>query len=213
MSRRGRLFAPATVRDQSRWRPLSRRTLLRGVLGGGAVFVGLPFLEAMGSRAYACGGIIPRRFGLFYWGNGNLPVNWTPTGEGTEWELSEQLAPLAGVKDVISVISGYSVKLPNNYPHTSGACGLLSAAPPTTVGSDTTYSAPTINQVIANAIGQENLYHSVQTAAIEINGQSYTGPSARNPPDFDPHAFYERLFGASFREPGSESVVDPTLAN
>lgn len=173
--------------------------------------VGLPLLEAMIPRAHACGGIIPRRFGLFYWGNGNLPPKWTPVGDGAEWELSEQLAPLANVKDLLSVVSGYAVKLPNTVPHGSGACGILSGAPPLSVGSDNTFSAPTIDQLIANYIGQESLYRSVQTAAADISGQSYTGPSSRNPPDTDPHAFYERLFGANFREPGEKAVVDPTL--
>ena len=72
-------------------KPLSRRDVLRGMLAGTAVSVGLPPLEAMFNvtgTASAAGGGLPLRFGLFFWGNGNLPERWTPTGEGTDWPLS-----------------------------------------------------------------------------------------------------------------------------
>ena len=94
-------------------KPLSRRTLLRGLSAAGAVMVGLPLLECMSDRrAYACGGIIPRRFGLFFWGNGNVPSRWTPIGEGAGWQVSEQLAPLLGLESRVTVVSGMSVKVP-----------------------------------------------------------------------------------------------------
>lgn len=185
--------------------PLSRRTLLRGILGGAAVSVALPPLEAM-----ACG-TLPKRFGLFFWGNGNLPDRWKPMGEGYEWELSEQLAPLAAVKDLVTVVGGMSVKVPNQIPHGSGAAGLLSGAPLIQVGGNDTFQAPTIDQLIAEAIGGDTVYRSLQTAATNANGQSYNGTNSRNPPETSPFALYERLFGPTFREPGDEGIVDPKL--
>ena len=201
--------------EQSLRAPLSRRTVLRGVFRGAGVFLALPTLDTMlngRGTAYACGGAIPRRFGLFFWGNGNLPAKWTPTGDSTEWELSEQLQPLAGVKDQITVVSGFSVKLTNAYPHSSGAAGILSGAPIQEVGSDATFSAPSIDQVIAAEIGNDTLYRSIQTGATSMTGLSYNGPSSINPPETDPYAFYQRLFGATFREPGEKGLVDPRLA-
>ena len=62
-------------------KPLSRRDVLRGMLAGTAVSVGLPPLEAMfnvNGTAYAAGGGLPLRFGLFFWGNGNLPERCLP---------------------------------------------------------------------------------------------------------------------------------------
>lgn len=198
--------------EQSGRGPLSRRTLLRGVLQGSAVSLSLPFLEIfLGREARACGGAIPRRFGLFFWGNGNGPDRWRPTGEGDDWELSEQLAPLASVKDFLTVITGMNVKLPNTEPHGSGAAGILSASSLMSVGGDLTFSQPTIDQVIASQIGGETLYASLQTAATDTYGLSYTGAGARASAETDPYALYERIFGDTFREPGEEVEVDPKL--
>jgi len=90
---------------------LSRRTMLRGsVLGGTAVALGLPQLDAMlnPSGAYA-GGETPRPFfGVFYWANGvpwharhggeqaaaGVPDVWTPGATGPGYAMSEMLAPL-----------------------------------------------------------------------------------------------------------------------
>ena len=90
-------------------KPITRRDVLRGMLGGAAVSVGLPPLEAMfnvSGTAYAAGGGFPLRFGLFFWGNGNLPDKWTPIDEGADWTLSEQLMPLSDVKDLVTVVTG-----------------------------------------------------------------------------------------------------------
>ena len=73
--------------------------MLRGVFGGAAVAIGLPaleiFLNANGT-AYAAGDALPKRFGIFFWGNGMLPDRWIPTGAGPTWDLPPTLAPLAG---------------------------------------------------------------------------------------------------------------------
>lgn len=209
-----RLPAGPTVHEQPARGALSRRTVLRGVLRGSIVSLALPPLEVFLNRsgkAYACGGAIPRRFGLFFWGNGNVPERWWPTGEGDAWELSEQLAPLQPVKDYLTVITGMSIQLPNSEPHGSGAAGILSAAPLMSVGDDLTFSSATIDQVIAAEIGGETLYSSVQTAATDTYGLSYTGAASRASAETDPYAFYERIFGDTFREPGEEGLVDPTL--
>ncbi|MBK7757473.1 MAG: DUF1552 domain-containing protein [Deltaproteobacteria bacterium] len=192
----------------------SRRLVLRGLLGGLAVSVALPPLLSLGSRrARAADDGFPLRFGLFTWGNGNLPDRWVPTqeGEGDAWSLSEQLAGLALVKPDLTVITGLSCKVPNIVPHGSGNAGMLSGlALDQTTGEDT-FAGPSIDQIIAAEIGQDTLYQSILTAASNVNGSSYNGPFSRNPPDTDPYTLYERLFGATFREPGEEGLVDPTL--
>ncbi len=193
-------------------RPIGRRTLLRGLLGGVVVTVGLPPLEAfldLTRKANAtCGGVVPRRFGLFFWGNGNRPDKWLPVGEGESWELSEQLAPLAAVKHKITVVSGMAVKTGNVYPHTSGSVGLLSGAAALDDGS---WGLPSVDQVVADAVGGETIYSSLHTSATGASGLSYIGPNTRNPPESSPFAFFERVFGAGFRLPGEEGVVDPSL--
>lgn len=192
----------------------SRRRFLRGIFQGSAVWVGLPLLQRFldrGGTALACGGGLPKRFGLFFWGNGNRPDRWVPSADGEDWELSEELAPLVNVKSKLSVVSGLSVKVQNLVPHTSGAAGLLSGIAPTTVDGSETFAGPTIDQIIAGEIGGDTLFPSLQTAASDISGQSWNGPNSRNPPETDPYTLYERLFGPTFREPGAEGIVDPTL--
>jgi len=61
---------------------LNRRTVLRGALGGVGISVGLPPLEAMfnaNGTAYAqSNAAIPKRLGLFFWGNGVKLDRWVP---------------------------------------------------------------------------------------------------------------------------------------
>ena len=85
-------------------RKLDRRTVLRGLLGGVAVGVALPALEVFlndNGNAYASGEGFPKRFGLFFWGNGNVPDRWLPLSEGAAWEPSDELMPLLGVRQPI----------------------------------------------------------------------------------------------------------------
>jgi hypothetical protein len=188
---------------------LSRRAMLRGA----GAMVALPLLEGMlTSRAWACGGGLPKRFGLFFWGNGNVPDRWLPVGEGqgSAWRLSPQLQPLERHKDVLCVPTGLGVKFPNLYPHGSGFGGLL-AASPLAGDSNDTVQGPTIDQRVAAAIGRDTLYPSLQTAASETSGMSFSGPNARHPAERDPHALYARMFGDTFVEPGSGGLVDPSL--
>ena len=112
-------------------RTSTRRTFLRGMLAGSAVSIGLPTLELFlnnNGTAYANGSTFPKRFGLFFWGNGIHIDRWTPsnTGVGDEWSLSEQLMPFASVKENINVVTGMEVKLTNDLAHGSGPGGFLS---------------------------------------------------------------------------------------
>ena len=100
---------------------IHRRRFLRGVAAGSLVTLGLPWMEIFQARAQSAG--FPTRFGLFFWGNGMLPDRWVPEGQGVgdAWSLSEQLRPLAPVKDDISVITGMEIKTINEIPHHSGS--------------------------------------------------------------------------------------------
>lgn len=58
-------------------RPIHRRTVLKGLLGGSLVNVALPFLDCMlndhGTALAATGSALPVRFGTWYWGMGHTP--------------------------------------------------------------------------------------------------------------------------------------------
>jgi hypothetical protein len=199
---------------------LSRRTLLRGILSGGvAVAVPLPLLNAMlngNGTAYANGAPMPVRFGTWFFGNGIIPERWVPhtTGQGTAWQLSEQLSPLAQVKPWLSVLTGLSVKIPNSSAHASHPCAALTGAQ---TGPGQVRLA-SIDQLIAPIIKGSTAYPSGlhvgvsnQTGATTLGlAISYRGPNAANPPNFSPAALYRELLG--FTNAGSAGAVDPELA-
>lgn len=194
--------------------PLRRRTVLRGLLGGAAVAVGLPALEIFlddTGAAYAGGDAFPKRFGLFFWGNGILPERWVPKSTGPDWPLSPQLAPLAAVKQHVSVISGMKVNTGNTVPHSSGPVGMLSGAP-FPPGDTNTFALPSIDQVIAAAIGGDTRFRSIELG-VQPDGQSlsFNGPHSINPPETSPRALFTRIFGGGFVLPGSNAKPDPTL--
>ncbi|MSP61783.1 MAG: DUF1552 domain-containing protein [Myxococcales bacterium] len=191
---------------------ISRRTVLKGLLGGAAVSVALPPLEAFmnsSGTAWADKSPFPTRFGIWYWGNGNLPAKWAPAGEGPDWMPSPQLMPLASLRKLITVVSGMSVQTANTVPHGSGPAGLLS-------GDDMkndTFSRPSIDQLIAASIGGSTRFASLEVGVQRANkGISHTGPNQVNPPETSPRALFDRLFGAGFRAPGDMSKPDPKLA-
>ena len=193
---------------------LHRRTMLRGLLGGAAVGIGLPALDIFlndNGTAYAGEDSFPKRFGIFFWGNGVLPERWVPKGTGPEWELTEQLAPLANVKEHITVVSGMKVHTGNSVPHGSGPVGMLSGAP-YPAGDETTFAVPSIDQVIAAEIGKDTRFRSLELG-VQPDGisLSYNGPHSVNPPETSPAAFFNRVFGPGFTLPGTNTEPDPRL--
>lgn len=197
-------------------RPLTRRTVLRGLLGGAAVTVGLPPLERFFDRgmAHAADGF-PRRFGMFYWGNGNLPERWNPVGEGGpgEWTMNSQMEALKPHQADISVVSGMKVLTGNPIAHKSGPGGLLTGHPLILRGGESfTFAAPTIDQIMAQEIGGETRFRSLELGVQPgAQSMSYNGPDSTNPPETDPAAFFERVFGGGFRVAGEDDEPDPSI--
>src|SRR5215217_3098806 len=98
--------------------PLARRTVLRGI----GTTLALPFLEAMVpsfARGQAASAPV-HRFQTFYVPNGMAMEYWTPKGEGSAFELSPILEPLAPFRNQLLTFSG--LKASWNYIH-AGASG------------------------------------------------------------------------------------------
>ncbi|PYR14345.1 MAG: hypothetical protein DMG00_03890, partial [Acidobacteria bacterium] len=98
---------------------LPRRTVLRGL---GATLA-LPFLDAMLPAFSVRGRAAAKpahRFQTFYVPNGMAMEHWLPKGEGTAFELSPILEPLAPYRNQMLVLSG--LKANWNYIH-AGASG------------------------------------------------------------------------------------------
>ncbi len=198
-------------------RPLpSRRLFLRGVVGGAVAALGLPLLEAqLGSTgaALADGGAFPKRFGLFFWGNGVPAGTFAPATTGAGYTMPEVLAPLEAVREHITFVTGTNVRVPNLEPHWSGMSGVLTGRPLLFKPSgDHTMPAATVDQVVAAAIGGETRFRSIEFGARPGDGLSFNGPDNPNPAESSPFRLWERVFGAEFREPGDTSEPDPRLA-
>jgi hypothetical protein len=65
----------------------TRRRVLKGMMAGGAVTVGLPFLDAFlntnGTALAATGAALPVAFGTWFWGCGLTPGRWEPKVVGS----------------------------------------------------------------------------------------------------------------------------------
>jgi hypothetical protein len=205
---------------------LSRRTLLRGTLGGIAISIGLPPLEAMldaHGTAHADGSALPKRLGVFFWGNGVKLDRWVPKTVGAGFEPSPELEPLRGLRDHVSVVSGMDLKTGNERGHHAGCVGILSGAamvsqPHPSSMYASTFSQPSIDQVAAAVLGKSTRFGSlelgisrrvVNVEGTTLNFLSHKGPDSPNPPEYDPLKLFDRLFGAD----SMSGVGAPTLVS
>jgi hypothetical protein len=201
---------------------LSRRTVLRGaLLGGASVALPLPRLCGMlneNGTAYADGTSLPVRFGFWFFGNGIIPERWVParTGSGATWALSEQLAPLQNVKPWLSVVTGTAIKVPDSAPHASFSACALSGA---NNGNKTTL-LPTIDQVIGKMIGAGTTFgvNGLHVGVGNSSGgtalgdtMSFSAPGQPNPPEFSPANLFKKLFPFAGSKNGAPATSDPDL--
>ncbi len=203
---------------------LSRRTFLRGA--GGAALA-LPVLEAMlntSGTAYAQGLPFPKRFGVFFWGNGVRLDRWVPALTGSTWQPSPALAPLASVRDYVNVVSQYRVYAGGPRGHHDGVAGMLSGVDfnelPHAEGSySSKFGGPSIDQILHSDLnlGPAKPVLNLQVAPEIITGEgptlqfiSHRGPDEPQTPTRSPAAVYNQLFG-SFSEPPNGTDPKNTL--
>src|ERR1041384_1905392 len=101
---------------------LPRRTVLSGL---GAT-VALPLLEAMLPVRGRAAARPAHRFLTFYVPNGMAMEYWSPKGEGSAFELSPILEPLAPFRNQMLVLSG--IKANWNYIHAGASGSFLTGA-------------------------------------------------------------------------------------
>jgi hypothetical protein len=198
-------------------KPLSRRTVLRGVLGGAVISIALPWLEAMSdqTRRARADNAFPKRFGVWFFGNGVIPAQWVPAIEGPLWQPSPLLMPLMPIRDRVTVVSGTRINTLNTVPHGSGPAGFFTGD--SLAGSEFTqassFRAATFDQRIAAEIGGETRFRSLETGVQNAQySLAHAGPNMRLPLEANPSALFHRIFGEGFRAPGDMSAPDPRLA-
>src|SRR5512132_2354430 len=195
---------------------ISRRTVLRGA---GATLA-LPLLEAMVPAATALAQTAatpkPRFVGCFV-PHGMAPGYWVPGAEGPlAAELPFNFKPLEPYRDHTVILSGLHARSAEPPPGVTGADHWVAAAflcankPKKTAGADV-YAGTTIDQLIAQKIGQENLMPSMQLAVEDpgasssncgegysctyTNTISWASPTSPLPMELNPQVVFERMFG------------------
>jgi len=187
---------------------ISRRTVLRGAIGGAAIGVSLPlldcFLDGKGQALAATGQRIPVRFGTWIWGCGFIPQKWIPTTTGREYLMPEDLAPLEAYREKLAIFSGFDVKLDGvaNKPHITGCLGLRTGIPV----PNENVKAPTLDVLIGQKIGGDTRFRSLELSTCGLQrSYSYHAAGSPNPSEVSPAALYRRIFGEGFQDPNSMS--------
>ncbi len=206
----------------------------RKFLKGAGATLALPLLESMipASTALAqtvAGQPTPRFMAMFY-PHGMAPGHWEPGAADSVLpeKLPYILDSLARVKDQSVVMTGLWSESAEPPEGTTGSDHWVAAAfltgikPRKTAGSDATVGSPTIDQLIAQKIGQQSLLPSLQLAVEDPNSSSsncgegyscsYTNsiswvglptPAEETVPrtsplpmELNPQVVFERLFGS-----------------
>ena len=194
---------------------ISRRTLLRGA---GATLA-LPLLDAMVPAATALAQTAaspkPRFVGCFV-PHGMAPGYWVPEKVGENPDFPFNWKPLEPFRNHVTILSGMHSRSAEPPPGATGADHWVAAAfmcankPRKTAGADV-YAGTTIDQIIAQRYGQENLLPSLQLAVEDpgsnssncgegysctyTNTISWATPSSPLPMELNPQVVFERMFG------------------
>lgn len=218
----------------SRHRGATRRDLLRG--SGGALLA-LPWLESWSVRVARAEGVEvaapPVRFCVLYQPNGVHPGEWAVRGEGADFEWSSTLAPLAPLREQVTVISGlwHRAAEGGDGHYVKTGAFLTGTTIKKTTGRDLDAGNISADQVVAQSVGREDLLPSLElsaepvTAGIDRNVSttrlygSYLSWSDRLTPcarEIDPQGAFDRVFrpGApNAAGAGASSVLDTVRAD
>src|SRR5688572_33008736 len=127
-------------------------------------------VPAMTALARTPAARIPR-LGFIYHPMGTIYDQWTPSRDGTEFDLPRILAPLAPLRDQLLVVTGLAhnegaSKGDGSFPHPRAGAVWLSgvhAAAVTTVGAEVRLG-PTADQIAARTIGRQTVLPSLEMA-------------------------------------------------
>src|SRR3989442_2312587 len=191
---------------------LPRRTVLQGL---GATLA-LPFLDAMlpafslRGLAAAKSGKPVHRFQTFYVPNGMAMEYWLPKGEGTAFELSPILEPLAPYKNQMLVLSG--IKANWNYIHAGASGSFLTGTARGGRNEIEIIADVSMDQLLARHFASETQIGSLELSmdapanagactgnlsCVYTHTVSWRSPTRPLPMEWNPRAVFERLFGDS----------------
>ncbi len=194
---------------------LPRRSFLRGA----GASVALPFVSAMVPAVTALAQTAanrPKRAGFVYVPHGMIMTDtvnyWTPTTVGSDFEMSKTLKPLERFRNQLTVVSNL-MGADGVGQHTGAPTAWLTDTyPKKTQGADIE-AGTSIDQVIAQHVGQDTVFPSMQLAIEDVsslvgtcdagyacsylNTVSYASPTSPLPAQVNPRIVFERMFGGT----------------
>ena len=190
---------------------LSRRRVLRGMLNGGIVTLGLPLLNCFlneNGTALASGAPMPMRFGTWFWGLGMDSQVFVPKTVGANWELPEELAALADIRPHLNLFTNFNAmrdSSPNLCHYTGWIITRTGSAP---IGPEDR-PGETLDVTISRVIGRMTRFQSLTAAA---NGDvrstfSYENANSINAAEISPVNFYKTLFGPDYQDPNASAFT------
>ena len=148
----------------------NRRSVLRGMMGGAAVNVALPFMDCFlntsGNALAATGEELPVGFGTWFQGLGLTPGRWIPDKVGADYENNVELKLFDPFRDRMNIISGTQYFLDGRplETHTTGVQIATQGVIP--LGVD---SPASIDSIIADEIGTKTRFRSLDVAFMPIS--------------------------------------------
>ena len=193
---------------------MNRRRVLRGMMGGAATTVALPFLDCFlngNGNALADGKPMPVRFGSWFWGLGIARGAFNPKQTGLNWEITPELESLKSVKSLFNVFTDYMVYR-DSYAaacHYSGWVATRSGQFP---AQRADRPGETFDVTVANKIGRTTRFRMLNaTSTGDVRDTvTYEGQNSVMPAEFSPVSFYTRLFGPGYQDPNATTFTpDP----
>lgn len=214
---------------------LPRRTFLKGV---GAALA-LPLLDSMFPAFVSLAQaqtLQPKRFTGIFIPHGAAPGYWEPASTAPGFEYPYIWKVLEHLRDQVVLTTGMWSSSAENPPGVTGADHFVAAAflagakPKKTTGADVQVGT-TIDQILAQEIGQTNLLPSLQLAVedpgsnstncgegyscVYTNTISWSTPTRPLPMEINPQVVFERMFGSggtpeerSLRRAQQRSILD-----
>jgi hypothetical protein len=185
---------------------LPRRTLLRGL----GTTMALPFLDAMFAPFVRASTKPVNRFQAFYVPNGMAMEYWVPKGEGSAFELSPILEPLAAFRNQMLVLSG--IKANWNYIHAGASGSFLTGTTHGGRNEVEIIADVSMDQLLADHFAKDTQVPSLQLSmdapanagactgnlsCVYTHTLSWRSPTQPLPMEWNPRAVFETLFGDS----------------
>jgi len=168
----------------------------------------LPWLESLSAfAATPSGAAFPKRFAVLFMGNGVNWQQWGAEGSGENMKLAKSLTPLEPLKKKINVINGlFNKNSQGQGIHPAQTGSLLSGAP--IQRGPVIHAGITVDQMIANRIGQDTLqpsivlaceqpmtgYHETNFSMAYSSHISWQSPDSPVPNEVYPALAFDTLF-------------------